>query len=288
MASALLLCRGLCPPMWSRIPQVAGSVCHIHALSAGKLQPIYCCVRQQCIRIRTIPHRSHSYQTQWRSTMKPLGQGFGYKLMTFMFVSPISFLRTRFNPDTSAHEAEAYALIPKEVFKKDVLIKRKKKHSFLRRVFNWFWLRIRFLARVLRVLLTFGPLISVYPIVQLNERLQFLWWRVLLRACEFSGPTFIKLGQWASTRRDLFPDAFCDMFARLHDSTRRHSWYSTQAKLRKAFGPNWKKVFLRIQKKPVGSGCIAQVWYNVVTGNVLALTKLFKHHCSSKYPQQTL
>ena len=84
-------------------------------------------------------------------------------------------------------------------------------------------------------------------------------WRILLAALEFSGPTFIKLGQWASTRRDLFPDAFCDLFAKLHSHTRVHSWYLTQAKLKKAFGKNWQQIFAKVEKRPVGSGCIAQV-----------------------------
>ncbi|KYO36510.1 hypothetical protein Y1Q_0024234 [Alligator mississippiensis] len=43
-----------------------------------------------------------------------------------------------------------------------------------------------------------------------------LWLQLLLKATETSGPTFIKLGQWASTRRDLFSEEFCAKFSKLH------------------------------------------------------------------------
>uniref|UniRef100_A0AAV2KPD4 ABC1 atypical kinase-like domain-containing protein n=1 Tax=Knipowitschia caucasica TaxID=637954 RepID=A0AAV2KPD4_KNICA len=77
---------------------------------------------------------------------------------------------------------------------------------------------------------------------------------------ETSGPTFIKLGQWASTRRDIFPKDFCDRFSKLHVQVRPHSWSHTKQCLRRAFGEEWRRVFVFESKEPVGSGCVAQVY----------------------------
>ena len=39
-----------------------------------------------------------------------------------------------------------------------------------------------------------------------------LWWRWAVASLEIAGPTFIKLAQWAASRPDMFPDAFCERF----------------------------------------------------------------------------
>lgn len=78
---------------------------------------------------------------------------------------------------------------------------------------------------------------------------------------EFSGPILIKLGQWASTRRDLFPDSCCRQFAKLQRSVKPHSWKYTKYMMKKSFGPDWRKIFVKFDnnRNPVGSGCVAQV-----------------------------
>ena len=111
----------------------------------------------------------------------------------------------------------------------------------------------------MRLSCTYFPVLVLYPFACISRASKRAWWRLLLFACEHSGPTFIKLGQWASTRRDLFDEEFCVIFSKLHSQTQKHSWYWTKQKLRKAFGKNWKKIFAKIERKPVGSGCIAQV-----------------------------
>ncbi|XP_019370966.1 PREDICTED: uncharacterized aarF domain-containing protein kinase 2 isoform X3 [Gavialis gangeticus] len=66
------------------------------------------------------------------------------------------------------------------------------------------------------LLLKFGPLILLYPWTYLSSGFTSLWLQLLLKATQSSGPTFIKLGQWASTRRDLFSEEFCTKFSKLH------------------------------------------------------------------------
>lgn len=121
-----------------------------------------------------------------------------------------------------------------------------------------FLLRLSFRALVL--LLKFGPLVLLSPLALVSTRWASHWLDALLWITESSGPTFIKLGQWASTRRDIFPKEFCDRFSRLHIKVRPHSWAHTKQCLRRAFGEDWRRVFVFESKEPVGSGCVAQVY----------------------------
>ncbi|XP_071349630.1 uncharacterized aarF domain-containing protein kinase 2 [Trachinotus anak] len=119
---------------------------------------------------------------------------------------------------------------------------------------------LRLSLRALVLLLKFGPLLLLSPLALVSTRWASRWLDALLWVTENSGPTFIKLGQWASTRRDIFPRKFCDRFSRLHVKVRPHSWTHTKQCLRRAFGEGWRKVLVFESKEPVGSGCVAQVY----------------------------
>ncbi|XP_065599524.1 uncharacterized aarF domain-containing protein kinase 2 [Cyrtonyx montezumae] len=119
---------------------------------------------------------------------------------------------------------------------------------------------LRLGLRACVLLLRFGPLLLLYPLSLLRPGLAVLWLRLLRRAAEAAGPTCIKLGQWASTRRDLFSEAFCDEFSKLHVEVSPHPWGHTDELLRKAFGEDWRSVLTFPSQEPVGSGCVAQVY----------------------------
>ncbi|KAJ7329108.1 hypothetical protein JRQ81_015282 [Phrynocephalus forsythii] len=114
--------------------------------------------------------------------------------------------------------------------------------------------------RICTLLLKFGPFLLLYPLTYLSPSLASLWVRLLLRVTESSGPTFIKLGQWASTRRDLFSEEFCVRFSKLHVKVVPHPWDHTRRSLERAFGESWEEVFAFESQEPVGAGCVAQVY----------------------------
>ncbi|XP_041853889.1 uncharacterized aarF domain-containing protein kinase 2 [Melanotaenia boesemani] len=118
----------------------------------------------------------------------------------------------------------------------------------------------RLSLRALVLLLKFGPLLLLSPLALASSNFASYWLDALLWVTETSGPTFIKLGQWASTRRDIFSQKFCDRFSKLHVKVRPHSWAHTKQCLRRAFGEDWRGVLVFESKEPVGSGCIAQVY----------------------------
>uniref|UniRef100_A0A3Q3AMF5 AarF domain containing kinase 2 n=1 Tax=Kryptolebias marmoratus TaxID=37003 RepID=A0A3Q3AMF5_KRYMA len=119
---------------------------------------------------------------------------------------------------------------------------------------------LRLSLRALVLLFKFGPLLLLSPLVLVSARCASYWLDALLWVTETSGPTFIKLGQWASTRRDIFSQEFCERFSRLHVKVRPHSWAHTKQCLRRAFGEAWRRVLVFQSKEPVGSGCVAQVY----------------------------
>ncbi|XP_057693823.1 uncharacterized aarF domain-containing protein kinase 2 [Corythoichthys intestinalis] len=119
---------------------------------------------------------------------------------------------------------------------------------------------IRLGVRALVLFMKFSPFLLLSPLVLISARWASCWLDALLWVTESSGPAFIKLGQWASTRRDIFPQEFCDRFSRLHVKVRPHSWAHTKLCLKRAFGEGWKKVLMFESKEPVGSGCVAQVY----------------------------
>ncbi|KAM9495673.1 putative aarF domain-containing protein kinase 2 [Clarias gariepinus] len=119
---------------------------------------------------------------------------------------------------------------------------------------------LRLGIRALVLMLKFSPILLLYPLSLISQHWTTCWLDALFWVTETSGPTFIKLGQWASTRRDIFSQEFCDRFSRLHVKVQPHSWTHTKQCLRRAFGEGWRQLFIFDSKEPVGSGCVAQVY----------------------------
>lgn len=80
---------------------------------------------------------------------------------------------------------------------------------------------------------------------------------------ETAGPVYIKLSQWASTRRDIFPVTVCNRLAKLQRETKPHKWKETVSVLNKEWGPDWK-CRIHLDQEVKGSGCCAQVYKGVI------------------------
>ncbi|XP_067906829.1 uncharacterized aarF domain-containing protein kinase 2 isoform X2 [Heterodontus francisci] len=133
-------------------------------------------------------------------------------------------------------------------------------HSFLKDLFWKLRFTVHVAVRAVIVLLRFGPLLLLYPICFASSSFALIWCDLLFRSTEAAGPTFIKLGQWLSTRRDLFSVEFCDKFSRLNVHVTPHPWDYTEYCMKRAFGEGWRSIFQIENKEPIRSGCIAQVY----------------------------
>lgn len=126
-------------------------------------------------------------------------------------------------------------------------------------------------VRMASLALLASPMALLGPVAYLagkESRAADAAWEYALWSIEKAGPTYIKLCQWATTRNDLFSAEFVSRFSRLQDETMGHSWKSTQDRLASAYGCQYDDVLDfhmddesdRKEPKPIGSGCIAQVY----------------------------
>jgi aarF domain-containing kinase len=114
--------------------------------------------------------------------------------------------------------------------------------------------------RVLYLLALFTPSLLVGSFVDQTEgRLRRFWLRLLLWSLEAAGPAFIKWGQWASTRPDIFPADVCDELSRLHMQAPKHTFAETRKIMQKAFRVPIEAIFDEFEPEPVASGSIAQI-----------------------------
>lgn len=107
--------------------------------------------------------------------------------------------------------------------------------------------------------LTALPLGVLHPLRRIHPRLNDLFWAYLLWFSQSNGPCFVKFMQWASTRPDLFSLEFCSRLSQLHFLVEPHPFGYTDLTLSDSFGLDWRE-YLSLDPKPLGSGCIAQVY----------------------------
>lgn len=116
---------------------------------------------------------------------------------------------------------------------------------------------LRFLELTCFVLL---PILLTYPIVTLSLMNKILWYRLIRSLCQYAGPSFIKLGQWASARNDLFPNDFCQVMSTLHSNVKPHPIQYSMDTLCDLFQvDDLHDVFEKFDAQPIGCGSIAQV-----------------------------
>jgi len=85
---------------------------------------------------------------------------------------------------------------------------------------------------------------------------------------------FIKWGQWASTRTDMFPDRLCYELEQLQSSAPKHPWSFSEQMMESSLGlPTnalWD-VFDDFDREPLASGSIAQVYKAQLAGKPVAV-----------------
>ena len=116
--------------------------------------------------------------------------------------------------------------------------------------------------------LYFLPLLKPYqavlrlnPMTWLAPRPQGSFAERLREALETLGPTFIKLGQMLSTRRDLLPDHITHELAKLQDSVPPFPSNVARQIIEAALGKTLDAIFSRFDDQPAAAASIAQVHF---------------------------
>ncbi|KAF7803569.1 putative serine/threonine-protein kinase abkC isoform X1 [Senna tora] len=116
------------------------------------------------------------------------------------------------------------------------------------------------LVRALYLAMLFSPSIIMAPLADyFGPKFRKKWLKIVHRTLEKAGPAFIKWGQWAATRPDLFPQDLCAKLAELHTKAPEHSFSYTKKTIEKSFGRKISEIFENFEEVPVASGSIAQV-----------------------------
>ncbi|EPS58537.1 hypothetical protein M569_16276, partial [Genlisea aurea] len=122
--------------------------------------------------------------------------------------------------------------------------------------FEW----ILMLLRAVYLSVLFTPSIAMAPFADsFGPEFRKLWLQIVHQTLEKAGPAFIKWGQWAATRPDLFPRDLCAELSKLHTKAPQHSFAYTKKAVEKAFGREISEIFEDFDEEPVASGSIAQV-----------------------------
>lgn len=129
-------------------------------------------------------------------------------------------------------------------------------HSMVARVMN----AVRNLRRLLALSAYFTPLLVLsIPCMVFNVRRED-WVRLLRITLSISGPAFIKWGQWAATRADLFPRDVCRELQKLHSDAPSHGLKHTEKEIEESFGFRIEDLFDSFEVEPVASGSIGQIY----------------------------
>ncbi|EME41907.1 hypothetical protein DOTSEDRAFT_74080 [Dothistroma septosporum NZE10] len=190
-------------------------------------------------------------------------------------LSPAAFIQIAEdddNEDGLTHEEHMLQVSRQELAEQvpDRLKNSKKfRKSIWRFVDTWIVEPLATGLRFLHLVIIFVPVIATVPIIWLgarqhardNERSGTLWWYgFLVSSMERAGAAFIKLGQWAASRTDIFPKEMCSIMGALHSNAPAHSLKVTKETIERSFGRRFEDIFEEFNEKPLGVGAIAQVY----------------------------
>lgn len=132
---------------------------------------------------------------------------------------------------------------------------------------------MKVVLRAMYLSITFSPVILTTLLACISDSFKDkVWFRLVGRAFAFSGAAFIKWGQWASTRPDMFPEELCIVLSSLQSDAPQHSYYFSKISIEAEFDNlPIDEVFEYFNPVPIASGSIAQVHRAVYKGQDVAV-----------------
>lgn len=128
------------------------------------------------------------------------------------------------------------------------------------------------MMRGVYLLMVFTPSLLLGPLVWATGCGRLAWLQLLRGSLEKAGPAFIKWGQWASTRPDMFPHDLCEQLEKLQTCAPPHSGVESLQLVESAFHCPVNVLFDSFEPAPVASGSIAQIHKATLGARGAALT----------------
>ena len=125
---------------------------------------------------------------------------------------------------------------------------------------NFETLQIKDVARVIELIFIFSPTFILAPLLIWREDTRELLNTIFVWCIQKAGPTFIKIGQWASTRPDIFPPETCKMLRVLHSTVKSEPFSNVKKMIEDSIGLPINEIFDDFDRDPIGCGCVAQVY----------------------------
>jgi hypothetical protein len=117
--------------------------------------------------------------------------------------------------------------------------------------------------RAMKLSFHFAPVLSTAGLAFVSSKFRSkVWYKWVAHCLAHSGAAFIKWGQWAATRSDMFPLPLCDALSNLQNDAPSHSWEFTQSQVEESLDippGSLFQVFKKFDEQPLASGSIAQV-----------------------------
>ena len=180
------------------------------------------------------------------------------RLAAFRFCRQVQPLVIRWTTNFSLSSGSLVTLahaIPSQNAEANIVLvgQQEKTLSWLNRLIQF----LKFLLRSLQMTILVSPLLLSAPFAVYIVSFQKHWLNMLVSTIQTCGPVYTKLGQWASTRHDLFPPVLCDHLTKLQRNANIHSWHHTKAVLQ---ANGLEESLAEIDPEVIGSGCCAQVY----------------------------
>lgn len=133
---------------------------------------------------------------------------------------------------------------------------------------------IQLFWRTIQLSLKFSPVLSTTWLAVLSSKFRKVWYKWVATSLGSTSAAFIKWGQWAATRNDMFPDELCQELEQLQSSAPEHSWAFSEKMMESSLGlpqDSLMDVFDSFDQKPLASGSIAQVHKACIDGKPVAV-----------------
>ncbi|KAI1488311.1 hypothetical protein F5X96DRAFT_685579 [Biscogniauxia mediterranea] len=218
----------------------------------------------------TLPFRSRTYRYHSNTVLLKAAAGGAVGTAAFVKLSEKDNGGTEYTAEARMLQASREELKLKKKVDHDVGRFSRFRRTVIIYLDLYLWEPLCTGFRFCHLFLIFVPVILTVPAIWLgrrqrhrdNERSGTLWWyNFLVSSMETAGPAFIKLGQWAASRTDIFPTEMCDIMSKLHSHAPAHSIHATKRIVEAAFGGrDFEDIFDEFDENPLGVGAIAQVY----------------------------
>lgn len=112
--------------------------------------------------------------------------------------------------------------------------------------------------RSIFLFMVFTPIILTSGLAYISVFFRtYVWYRMITLGITAGGAAFIKWGQWASTRPDMFPETFCALLSELQSNAPVHGFAYTQRLVWEQLGQPIEEVFDSFPRTPIASGSVS-------------------------------